>query len=205
MLEKLKKSLDKAIFDRSVVSNNIENLESKMDDLHYELVAINEARELLQRASALTQNSLANYLSDTVTKALELVFDGDSLGFSVEFVVKRNTTECEMFLTEDGEKYNPLKSCGFGAADVISFALRIAMWNMNKSAPIMVFDEPFRNLDYYRVPNAALLASTLSKELGIQMIIVSHEDELKYGADKAYKVVKVNGVSSAKELVTLSE
>ena len=73
---------------------------------------------------------------------------------------RRDSTECDMFITEDGHEYDPLGSCGLGAADVTSFALRIAMWTLNKTANTIIFDEPFRNLDEDRMPQAALLLST---------------------------------------------
>ena len=51
-----------------------------------------------------------------------------------------------------------------------------------------------------RMPEAAELLCILSEELGIQMIIVTHEEELAYTADKAFKVSKLNGVSQIKAI-----
>lgn len=179
---------------RNLIHQNILNTNTELNELDESLNHHIEAREIIQKASQLTQQSLEVRLSEIVSQALELVFDDFNLGFSVQFVTKRNSTECDMYITEDGELYDPLGSCGFGAADVASFALRVAMWSLNKTANVMIFDEPFRNLDDDRMPNAALLLSTLSEELGIQMIVVTHEEDLKSNAGKAYRVVKNNGV-----------
>lgn len=200
MIANIKTSLQEFKTRRELYKEEIIELNNKLDKLNTDLDAITEARELIQKAAQLTQRTLEVRLTDIVSQALDLVFDGDGLGFVVRFVTRRNTTECDMFLTEAGEEYDPLGQGGFGAADVISFALRIAMWRIKKSSPIMVFDEPFRNLDDHRIVGAAELAATLSHELGIQMIIVSHEEELRHSADKAFKVIKKNGVSSVKSL-----
>lgn len=194
-IAQLNNRLNQAKGGRDVLKSQIAKLQADLDKLHVAMDDHNQAREVIQKAAQMTQMALSTQLSDIVSQALELVFEGDGLGFKVDFVVKRNSTECEMYITEAGEDYDPLNSCGFGAADVVSFALRIAMWNINRTAPIMIFDEPFRNLDDERIPNAALLAATLSEQLDIQMIIVTHEDELKYAANAAFRVYKKDGIS----------
>jgi len=194
-MHKIKEQLHKKSVSRDLLKQHIIDVNWDLDNLNDSLNHHIEAREIVQSAAQLTQQSLEVRLSEIVSQALELVFDDLNLGFSVQFVTKRNATECEMYITEDGELYDPLGSCGFGAADVASFALRVAMWTLNKTANVMVFDEPFRNLDDYRMPNAALLLSTLSEELGIQMIVVTHEDELRSNAGKVFRVTKKGGIS----------
>lgn len=195
-MHEVNKQLHKLATKREILLDNIGTINSELNILDDSLNHHIEAREIIQKAAQLTQQSLEVRLSEIVSQALELVFDDLNLGFCVRFVTKRNSTECEMFITEDGEEYDPLGSCGFGAADVASFALRVAMWTLNKTANVMIFDEPFRNLDDYRMPQASLLLSTLSEELGIQMVVVTHEESLKENAGTSYVVVKKGKICS---------
>ncbi len=188
--------LNKLVTSRGLIQERIEKTNLDLNKLDQSLVSHVEAREIIQKAAQLTQESLEERLTEIVSQALDLVFDNLNLGFKVEFLPRRNSTECDMFITEDGELYDPLSSCGFGAADVASFALRVAMWTLNKTDNIMVFDEPFRNLGDDDMPQAALLLSTLSEELGIQMVIVTHKEELKNNAGLTYRVTKRNKIST---------
>jgi len=196
-MKNIAKVLQRKVTSLEMIEEQIETVNRELDGLNDDLLAHVEAREIIQRAAAMTQEALGTRLSEIVSQALGLVFDYMNLGFSVQFVTRRNSTECDMFITEDGGEYDPLGSCGFGAADVASFALRVAMWSMNRTENFMVFDEPFRNLDDDQMVQAALLLSTLSEELGIQMVVVTHKEALKANAGKIYRVTKMDGVSRA--------
>lgn len=195
LMDKIRELLNKQITSQELIEEDINKINVKLDDLNNSLISHVDARECIQKAKQMTQESLQGRLSKIVTDALQLVMFDMDLGFSVEFMVRRNSTECDMWITEGGEKYHPLDSCGFGAADVASFALRIGMWSLNKSEPFMVFDEPFRNLGSIHMPNAAMLMATLSEEMGIQMMVTTHEEDLKATAGRAYRVVKTGKVS----------
>jgi DNA repair exonuclease SbcCD ATPase subunit len=197
-MKDIQELLHTKLTSRDLIKEQMGNINLDLDKLNLSLTHHIEAREIIQKAAQLTQKSLEVRLSEIVSEALELVFDDLNLGLSVQFVPKRNSTECEMYITEDGEEYDPLGSCGFGVADVASFTLRVAMWSLNKNANIMIFDEPFRNLDDDRISQAALLLTTLSTELDIQMVVVTHEDALKEHAGKSYVVTKKNGVCKVK-------
>lgn len=198
-ITKIKEKLDETTISRNLIAKDITKINGKLDDLNDSMVNHIDARECIQKAAQMTQKALQERLADMVSQALSLVFFDIDIGFSVKFEVRRNSTECDMWITEDGEEYDPLGNCGFGAADVASFALRVAQWTLNKTEPFMVFDEPFRNLDSIRMPQAAMLLSTLSEELGIQMLVVTHEEDLKANAGKIYRVVKNGNVSTAIE------
>ncbi len=195
---KAKKLLNDHEGERIFLKNAIAECHNKLDVLDQDLYCCAEVREVFQKSAQITQTYLETNLSNIVTRALGIVFEDIDLGFTVRFVPKRNGTECEMWLTEDGEEYDPLNSSGFGAADVISFALRLAMWKINKTRNTLVFDEPFRNLDEWRMPQASLMLAVLGQELGVQMIVVTHEDALSENADKVFTVSKKNGVSTVK-------
>jgi hypothetical protein len=134
--------------------------------------------------------------------ALQYVYD-ESYGFQCTLEQKRNQFEIQMNPTKDGQVYNPKFSVGFGVLDVCSFALRIACWsiNVNQTSPILFYDEPFRNI-HGKNENmkAAQMVKALSNMLGIQIIIISGENELSNYADTIYEV-KLSGGESHIELI----
>lgn len=188
----------KAEYSYSVMG--IKEANKKLDFLITDKVNHIEAREYILKAAQLTQENLEKHLSEITTKALEIVFEEEAPKFIVKFVPKRNTSECEMYFSDDGiNEMDPLDSCGFGAVDVASFALRISIWALGKSRPTIIVDEPFRNLDSERMPRASEMVKILSEELGIQMIIVTHEEDLQSCSDKVFVVSKNKDGSTIKE------
>lgn len=174
-----------------------ETLAKKQDGYAEELVYLENlqvARSLIQRASVITQEKLSHHIGELVTLAMQSVFD-DPYSFEANFVNRRNTTECDLVFAKNGKQYKPLDSCGYGAADVSSFALRITFWALGNKRPTITWDEPFRQLDSKRIKYAAEIVKRLSEDLGIQLIIVTHEKELTACADKTFSVSMSDGVS----------
>jgi len=152
------------------------------------------SRSLIQKAAQLTQERLSVHISDLVSLALRSVFE-DPYEFQATFENRRNTMECDLMFVKDGNEYKPLDSCGYGAADVASFALRIAYWSLGETRPVLIWDEPFRQLDKKKQAMAAEMVAKLSKELGLQIIIITHSEELAECADKVFHVSIENGIS----------
>lgn len=155
------------------------------------------ARTYIQTVAQLTQEELQHHVSDLVTLALRSVF-GDEYEFVVRFVTKRGRTEADLILRRgDEEIEDVMGSVGGGVVDVVAFALRLTMWTLRrpKTRPIMVMDEPFKHLSAGLQPLMAGALKELSKKMGVQMLIVTHEDALveDTGADVVFHVGKKKG------------
>jgi DNA repair exonuclease SbcCD ATPase subunit len=105
-----------------------------------------------------------------------------------EFVERRNKTECDLWLMKDGQKLRPKFAVGGGVRDIVSFALRLSYWRLEKSSPVMILDEPFKNLSRNLIPKAVDTLKYLSNKFNLQMIIVTHIPELAEQADRLFEV-----------------
>ena len=187
-------NLNKAQGQKDLLEKQLENLIQQGEDKTVYLEDLQVARSLFQKAAQLTQEKLSVHISDLVSLALRSVFD-DPYEFQATFENRRNTMECDLTFVKNGNEYKPLDSCGYGAADVASFALRIAYWSLGETRPVLIWDEPFRQLDKKKQGMAAEMVSKLSKELGLQIIINTHSEELAECADKVFNVSIKNGIS----------
>ncbi len=182
-----------------ILQENLVKWQGCVLELDEENKLVEEANLVIQTAARLTQEQLQHRISDTVTLALAAVFP-DPYEFKVEFVERRSSTECDLFFTRRGEDMKPLEDSGFGAADVASFALRFSCWRDSGSRPVLIFDEPFRQLSVkYREP-AARMVKMLSEKLGIQIIMVTHIQELQLAADKVFEVSCSNDIAEVREV-----
>jgi DNA repair exonuclease SbcCD ATPase subunit len=166
---------------------------------------IDEAQEIIQRVAKDTQNNFVCRIADVVTMALDAVFADDAYEFGIEFVQKRGKTEVEISFIRDGNKIDPLSASGGGAVDVASFALRVAVWSLlkNSGRPVLdtiILDEPFRFLSRDLQPLAGKMLETISRKLGIQFIMVTHNPDLIDNADAIFEVTNSGGESHVKEL-----
>lgn len=154
------------------------------------------AREIIREVGLKTQEQLQYHISDITSMALEAVFD-NPYELVVEFVQRRNKTECDLIFERDGSRVDPKGASGVGAIDIASFALRIASWSMQspKKRNVIILDEPFRYLSTNYQERASQMLTELSQQLNLQFIIITHEDELAEHADKVFNVRLRKGVS----------
>ena len=175
------------------LEQNLTSLKSILKSDKENLVEHEKAREIIREVGLKTQQQLQYHISDITSLALETVFP-DPYTLSVEFVERRNKTECDLFFVRDENKVDPLEASGVGAIDVAAFALRIASWSMEnpKTRNVIILDEPFKFLSEDYQEAASNMLKEISKKLGIQFIIVTHEQVLTAYADKIFEVKKRN-------------
>lgn len=178
--------------------------ESKLQVLLNEanLSKFSDALDFLYKFSEFTRNEVKTKLETLANLALSSVFTDKQMEFRV--VPNRNKKGLfyELYISTDG-KITPLEDCkGGGVLDIISLCLRISYLRIFKGTlrQVLILDEPFKNLDDIRRPAAIEWLSTTAKEMGMQLIIVTHLTDLIEKADKAIKVEQIDGVSKVYEI-----
>jgi ABC-type lipoprotein export system ATPase subunit len=80
--------------------------------------------------------------------------------------------------------------------DIIAIAFRIVLWSIEvpRSRALLILDQPFPNCGSLIV-RAGAMAKELSKELGMQLIIITHEKKLVQIADRSWEIIH-NGTKS---------
>jgi DNA repair exonuclease SbcCD ATPase subunit len=155
-----------------------------------------KGRKIIQEVALKVQKNLELFISRTVTMALNAVIK-ESIEFRLKFETKRNQTECNPVFIEHGTEQHPLESAGGGAADIASFALRIAVWSIKKNEPSLLFDEPFRNVspNYHELVSEMIVKLCESEDL--QIILISHSPTINKKANMNYFIKKQGKISEA--------
>lgn len=196
--------LSKKVTKKELLEEQLAGFQQDRKDGFTNLEDLKEAQAIFQEAAKITQQHLSFHLEKIVTQAVSTVFnepDDDAYEFKVNFVKRRNVLECDLLFHSDGLDLDPLDSCGFGAADIASLALRVAYWKLDEEArPSLILDEPLRNLSKDKQKLASFMIKELSKQLDLQFLVVSHNLELTEYADKVFRVTKHNKVSTIKEI-----
>ena len=191
----------KQIIEAQALKRNAEaNLRETSKDLRLlkrDERQIEKAALIIQEVAKQTQEQLEYKVSELVSLALESIFP-QPYRMRLIYETKRNKTEASFKLFKRGSDvgFNPLDSCGGGVVDVIALALRFTLWSFNPGINrTIVLDEPLKFLSKNLRPKAAELIKRLSEELGMQIIMTTHLDELIECADRVFESSIENGVS----------
>lgn len=162
---------------------------------------IDKAKVVLRLVAAELQEQLKYHISEIGTLALSAVFD-DPYELLVDFVERRGKTECDIWLVDtEGNRLDPKDATGGGVVDVVSFALRIALWSLlrPKKRALLILDEPFRFLSADLRPKAAEMLKEISRRLGIQILMVTHSEILAEAGERTFLVGQRNGISQIEQ------
>lgn len=192
----LRQALEQRRGRQQQLRGTVNSLKRQIRELKGSLRRHERAREIIREVGLATQQQLQYHISEITTLALEAVFP-DPYALVVEFVQRRNKTECDLYFERGGERIDPITASGGGAVDVASFALRVASWSMAipQSRSVLILDEPFRYLSTGLLPKAGEMLKQISDELKLQIIMVTHSEELVEAADKVFTVKQQKGVS----------
>lgn len=200
-LDQLKGQYQSALETVEVKTVKIKKLKRKAKYLE-------ESQQIIQVVAQRTQQELEYQVSELVSLAMESTFP-NPYNLKLDFVPRRGKTEADITFHRKGVSesgVHPLTASGGGACDVASLALRFSVWSLSaqKSRPIFLLDEPFKNInDPSRElhESAAEMLREVCDKLGIQIIVITLMPELIEVADKTFRAKKTKkGVSKVKEV-----
>lgn len=141
------------------------------------------ARNLLQHAAQFAQEQAHAKIASVVTRCIRSVFGDEAPEFVIRFDRKRGRTEARLVFLVGGHEVDPQDADSGGLLDVASFALRLSVLCLRRPPlrRLLVLDEPFRYLDKDRKPLVRELVEALAGELGVQFILVTHDDTFQIG------------------------
>lgn len=143
-----------------------------------------QAQLILQTVAQSLQQKAHEQIARVVTQCLQMVFYDEDYAFKIRFEKKRGKTEAKLLLLNKGhEVEEPLEEDSGGVLDVASFALRLSCLVLTKPRlrRLLVMDEPFKNISEEYEEHVKNMLLTLSKDFGLQIIMVTHEDGFKCG------------------------
>lgn len=145
--------------------------------------AVLQAQEIIQHVAQTVQEQTHARLAGVVSRCLEAIYGEEAYEFEIVFERKRGKTEARLVFKRDGNEVDPATSSGGGCLEVAAFALRLAALVLERPARrrLLVLDEPFRCVHKARAEQLRELLLALSKEMGVQIIMVTHSSELECG------------------------
>lgn len=179
---------------QSVLQTILGEQKRKLSSLKEKEINASKAGKIVQIVAQETQRHLEYHVSNITTMALKSV-SPTFPEFKAEVMLRRNQTEFDLLFLEGEHTDKPIDSSGGGALDIASFALRLTYWTLEKTRPTLILDEPFRNVSPDLQNKVSEMVKKLSEKLGLQIILVSHQDDINIAADRTFWVSKKGGIS----------
>lgn len=181
-------------------------------DLQAEVATLGEVITDLDRATALL-NSLGEdrqlkaqqTIEELVTRGLQTIFD-ETLSFHIVQSVKGKTANVDFLVrtTLSGSVVETpvMESRGGGLAATVGFLLRLVVMLLGKGTRqenILILDETFAHVSAeYLGPLGEFLREVVDKT-GVQIIMVTHQNEFVEYADKVYRFTVTDGKTQVRE------
>ena len=148
------------------------------------LIFAEEAQRGAQLVAEQVQQRAHKQIAGVVSRCLETVFFDEDYGFHIRFDKKRGRTEAVLILTKNGHEIeNPLDYDSGAVCEMAGFALRLSCLILAKPSlrKLIIMDEPFKSMSAEYWENTRLLLEGLSRDFGIQIIMVTHNPKLQTG------------------------
>jgi len=202
MLQELKEQFNSLVAKRNYILEELDKDKATLLETEILYKDYFEAREVVNTVIKLTQDNFKGKVEPLVTMAIRSVFE-KPYDFELRFEKKRNQLECRPVLIKDGNEETPKTDLGGSVVDIISLALRVILWAVEKprSRNMILLDEPMKNIGQgEELILAGQIMRDISSDLDLQIIVITHSQEFGEIADTVYKVTN-DGIESSVELV----
>ncbi len=185
-----------------ILTDQYETLDEKIYELGTKVENMTKARWIITEVQRLTQQRFKEKMENLVTLAIQSVFSKRHYEFELKFEEKRNQMEVKPIIHEwvNGVKYTYESledDFGGGMIDIVSIAMRVVLWSMEKPASrnVIILDEPGKNLGAM-INVFGKILKEISHKLNFQLIVITHDEEILDNSDRAYLVSHEKGVSN---------
>ena len=191
-IQKIKELYQQSKGMKIQIEKDLESNKSHLDEMNLRMKRLEDAQTFLQKVAQETQEHLKFKIEAIVNLVLETCFPGE-YSFRLNFNISRGKTEAELvFLSQSSDRpIDPMNASGGGVVDIACFALRIASYVLEQGIDnVIVLDEPMKFVSKDLLDSAGEILKVLSTKLGLQIIMVTHENKFIDIADKVFEVKK---------------
>ncbi len=179
---------------KKILNQQITRLTSEEQSLKYKVDLYQKSSEVFKTWLDLALEDGTKPVSNLITLGLKHVMHDQDLTFKIEHEQKFNKIHMSFVLEEplgkDTVEGDPLYSFGGTAAAIISFVLRITIMNKLGMNKLLLLDESMSSVSNFYVPGMGSFMRQLSEQTGINILMVTHNEEFISNAHTSYEGYK---------------
>jgi ABC-type molybdenum transport system ATPase subunit/photorepair protein PhrA len=184
-LKNLSDAITGVVAERTVLRKRLAELDGKLDGTKIRISQLERAIDITGMVIQGRYSKTIRFLEEVITSGLQVTFD-ESFKVTLKNDRKANKNNCTFMLScSEYPGSLPFKMCqGDGAKQVTELILLIVLISVVNGRKILFVDEPLTGIHKgARQEAVAQFLSTICKDLGVQLIMVTHEDSLLSNAD----------------------
>lgn len=202
-LKSLKEDIGRVRAYREVLRSQISTGEGKVQTLRYDADLEQKSSEVFKSWLEDLLKTNVDSISELATQGLRYVIHDQELTFRIHQEPKYNRLSMSFVIEEDGVEGDPIDSFGGGAVVVASLILRLAVMARMGMGNLLLLDESMFALANKYVPAAADFMKQLSERTGVNILMVTHNDEFMSDAHVAYEGVSVSPPDGGRNYLSL--
>ena len=188
--------LNKQKVENEIINSQVNSAVLDRDNKINELSVARQALEFIESVAIQRRDIVKEKIEAVVGEGLRLIYGGE-YSIAMNYSIKYNRSDLDIKLKReiDGRQIiRNMNGFGGGVSDVISVPLRLLMIGCYPTAPICILDECYKHLDLSdRIERAGQFLCKIAREMGIQIILLSHHNTMQEFADVVWHIVDVNG------------
>lgn len=176
MINKFEQRVNAIKYKVDMLISNKQDYESRISSLEIRNNTLDNVNQILYNFNIWLNEKTKSKLENITNEALKLIFPDKEMYFKVIPNQTKKGTSYELAIETDGITTDLLDAKGGGVLDVIQTCLRITYLLRFKGSirQLIIFDEPFKNLDSERINSAVEWLVKISEMFDIQMFIITH-------------------------------
>lgn len=176
------------------ITGHHEALLSRKKEIESEVAGVKKENDILTKTGSVLKHLLDTMVKEEIsnmagliTYGLKAIFEDQNLTFCPVISKKNERLNIELKTENDGIE-GEFGSYGGSVAVIESFLLRVLCVLKMKLARFLLLDETFAAVGEAYIENTSRLVTEISKKLGLDVLLVTHQKEFQQHADHVYKV-----------------
>lgn len=187
MIEELENRINKLDGFYESLKNRQTDLNNEIDNLKGQVSLLTKTSTVLKHLVDIMIKDEISKMAGLITYGLKTIFYDQDLKFSPVITKKNDKVHIEL-KTRNKNIEGEFGSFGGSVAVIESFLLRILCLLKMNLAKLILLDETFASVGSEYIPNTSQLISELSKKLGLDILLVTHQREFQQYANRVYRV-----------------
>jgi len=189
-LNKLSESVNKLSSYRDFIKSQVAGEEKEINKLVYQADLRQKTAEVFKSWLEDSLKKNVDSISQLVTTGLRHIIHDQNLTFRIRQEMKHQRLSMRFTLQDDGDEADPMTNFGGGAVLVISLILRLAIMARTKAGNLLLLDESLSELANQYIPNAGSFLRELSENMGVNILMVTHNELFLNNAHTVYEGYK---------------
>jgi len=194
--------LQQELGKKELIKNNIIQIEEDLKKYKNRIDILTKCNNILYEFEISLRTKIITEIEVLVTEGIRQILEIDNLYFKIIYNIKRNIIIADFKLYDINSKknYDIINSFGGGLIDIIDIILHIIYLYRSNLRKILILDERGKYISNDKQKNFSKFLCDISKKLGIQIILISHKEQIIENVNKVIKIIKKNNKSIVEEL-----